>query len=132
MTYDIEYFLYVNSLNNRKVDQTILKFTSGVSSIEEAYVRYTQSPYIVNPLLQIQIFRDSSNYWCLRISGMDDNLYSTSYRWIIRMRFYPNANTLSYVSTTYNENGEIEATNSDSESLSSDGYSSSAIAPSTF
>ena len=36
MTYDIEYFLNVNSLNNRKVDQTILKFTSGVSSIEEA------------------------------------------------------------------------------------------------
>ena len=63
---------------------------------------------------------------------MDDNLYSTSYRWIIRMRFYPNANTLSYTSTTYNENGEIEATNSDSESLSSDGYSSSAVAPSLF
>ena len=51
------------------------------------------------------IFKDSSNYWCLRIKGMDDNLYSSSQRWIIRMRFYPNGNTLSYVSYTYNFNG---------------------------
>ena len=111
----------MNSFNNRKIDQTILKFTGGVKSIEDVYVRYTQSPYVVNTLLQVNIFRDSSNYWCLRISGMDDNNYSTSQRWILRMRFYPNANTLSYTSTTYNENGEIEATNSDSESLSGDG-----------
>ena len=36
---------------------------------------------------------------------MDDNIYSTSQRWYIRMKFYPNANTMSYTSYTYNVNG---------------------------
>ena len=118
MTYDIEYTFDKSSFANRQLDKTILKFTAGVASIEEAYVRYQLSPYIVNPLLDIKIFKDGSNYWCLKISGMDDNVYSTSYRWYVRMRFFPNANTLSYTSTTYAANGEVEFTNSDSESLS--------------
>ena len=132
MTYDIEYFSSKSSYSGRKLDHTILKFTAGVKSIEEAYVRYQQSPYIVNPLLDIKIFKDNSNYWCLKITGLDDSIYSPSYEWYIRMRFYPNANTLSYVSSTYNLNGELEATNSNSESLSGDGYSSSPVAPSKF
>ena len=99
--------------------------------IEWAIIRYN-SDDVLNNLLQMNIFRDSSNYWCLRITGMDDNIYSSSQPWTIRMRFYANGNTLSYTSYTYNVNGELEATNSDSESLSSDGYSSSAVAPTTF
>lgn len=38
---------------------------------------------------------------------MDDNTYSSSVAWIVRMRFYPNGNTLSYNSKTYAANGEI-------------------------
>ena len=132
MVYDIEYSFSTSSFANRELDETILKFTSGVREIEWANIRYSTSPEIVNNVLEITIFKDNSNYWCLRIKGMDDGLYSSSQRWIIRMRFYPNGNTLSYVSYTYNFNGELEATNSDSESLSGDGYSSAPVAPTTF
>lgn len=107
MTYDITFSTTQNSYSGRSLDYTIVKFTGGVQSIEKAYVRYGLSPYIVNLLLDIKIFKDSSNYWCLKISGMKDNAYSTSYLWYIRMRFYPNAVTLSYTSTTYASNGEI-------------------------
>lgn len=48
------------------------------------------------------------------------------------MRFYPNGNSLSYNSKTYAANGELEFSNSDSESLSGDNYNGSAIAPTTF
>ena len=105
MVYDIEYYFTTSSFANRELDETILKFTSGVKEIEWAIIRYSTSPEIVNNVLQVSIFKDSSDYWCLRIKGMDDNLYSSSQRWIIRMRFYPNGNTLSYVSYTYNFNG---------------------------
>ena len=106
ITYDIGYSFSLNSFANRELDYTLLKFTSGVREIEEAYVRRANSPYIVNSVLDIKILKEGG-YWYLKISGMDDNYYSTSYNWYIRMRFYPNANTLSYVSTTYAKNGEI-------------------------
>ena len=86
----------------------------------------------MNPVLSVVIFKKSNNNWCLRISGMDDNVYSTSYKWIIRMRYYPNANTLSYTSVTYAANGEIEFRNSDSEYVYDDNYNSSAYAPNKF
>ena len=86
MVYDIEYYFTTSSFANRELDETILKFTSGVKEIEWAIIRYSTSPEIVNNVLQVSIFKDSSNYWCLRIKGMDDNLYSSSQRWIIRMR----------------------------------------------
>jgi dipeptidase len=63
---------------------------------------------------------------------MDDSTYSSSRSWYIRMRFQPNANTMSYTSTTYAANGEIEFSNSGSESLSGDRYNSSGIAPTMF
>lgn len=105
MTYDIGYSFSLSSFANRFLDYTILKFTAGVSSIEKAYIRYSVSTGIVNPVLDVKIFRDSSNYWCLKITGMNENVYSSIYNWYIRMRFYPNGNTLSYVSTTYAKNG---------------------------
>ena len=108
MTYDISYSTSLNSYSGRKLSHTILQFTSGVASIEKAYIRInTTTPGVVNPVLDVKIFKDTSNYWCLKITGMDDNTYSTSYAWSIRMRFYPNGNTLSYGSITYAANGEI-------------------------
>lgn len=83
-------------------------------------------------MLDVKIFKDAYNCWCLKITGMNDNIYSTTYGWYIRMRMYPNGVTLSYVSTTYAKNGEIEFSNSNSESLSGDGYSSSPVLPTTF
>ena len=112
MTYDIAYTFSRSSFPNRELDYTILKFTGGIRKIEEAYIRYGSSPYLVNTVIDVKIFKDGSNYWCLKIAGMDDSLYASS--WYIRMRFYPNANTLSYTSTTYAKNGEIEFTNSNS------------------
>lgn len=105
ITYDIRYGFTLNSFTGRNLDYTILNFTAGVQSIEAAYIRYQQSPYIVNPVLAVKIFKDNYNCWCLKITGNNDNLYSTTYGWYIRMRFYPNAVTLSYVSTTYAKNG---------------------------
>lgn len=107
MTYDILFATTLNSYANRGLDNTILKFTAGVQSIERAYIRYGLTPFIVNPVLEVKIFKDVNNYWCLKITGMNDNIYSTSYSWYIRMRFYPNGGTLSYTSTTYASNGEI-------------------------
>lgn len=107
MTYDISYTFTVSSFTNRELDYTLLRFTSGIQSIERAYIRYSASPYIVNPVLQVKILKDSSNYWCLKITGMKDSTYSSSRSWIIRMRFYPNGNTMSYTSTTYAKNGEV-------------------------
>jgi hypothetical protein len=51
MTYDIAYSSTLNSFANRFLDYTILKFTAGVRSIEKAYIRYTISTGIVNPVL---------------------------------------------------------------------------------
>lgn len=107
MTYDIEYTTSSSSYSGRKLDYTLLKFTGGVKSIEDVQIRHSQSPYIVNPVLQVKFYRDNSNYWCLKISGMDDASYNPSYHWKVRIRFYPNANTLSYTSTTYAANGEV-------------------------
>ena len=104
ITYDIGYTYTLNSYAGRNLDYTLLKFTGGVQSIERAYIRYSASPYIVNSVLEVKILKDSSNSWCLKIMGMNDNLYSTG-SWSIRMRFYPTANTLSYTSTTYAQNG---------------------------
>lgn len=107
MTYDISYTFSVSSFNNRELDYTLLKFTNGVQSIERAYIRYSASPYIVNPVLQVKILKDSSNYWCLKITGMKDNAYNSAYSWIVRMRFYPNGVNMGYTSTTYAKNGEV-------------------------
>lgn len=105
MTYDIGYTFSLGSFSGRKLDYTLLKFTSGVQSIEKAYIRYSNSPYVVNSVLDVKILKDSSNYWCLKVTGMNDNIYSGT--WYIRMRFYPNGNNLNYISTTYAQNGEI-------------------------
>ena len=107
MTYDITYSSTISSFSGRDLDYTILKFTSGVASIEEVYARYQASPNIINPLLSVKIFKDSDNDWCLKIKGLDDSLFSSSNSWFIRMRFYPNANTLAYQSKTYATNGEL-------------------------
>lgn len=133
MTYDIYYSFSVSSFANRQLSHTILKFTAGVRKIESAQIRYTQSPYLVNTVLSIKIYKDlTDNTWCLKITGMDNNLYSVSYNWIIRMRFYPNANNLIYTSTTYASNGEVESSNGDDEYLVGDSYSGSPIAPTKF
>jgi hypothetical protein len=36
---------------------------------------------------------------------MNDNVYSSTNTWYIRMRFYPNGVNLDYDSTTYAKNG---------------------------
>ena len=60
----------------------------------------------MNPLLTVNIVTVAGKP-CLRVTGMKDNSYSTSNVWYIRMRFYPNANTVSYTSTTYASNGQV-------------------------
>ena len=108
MTFDIRIDSTRNSFSGRSLSYTILKFTSGVRLIEEAEVRFEQSPYIVNPLLAIKIYKDpTDNKWCLKVTGMNDNVYSSTYDWIIRMRFFPNSWNLTYVSTTYASNDEV-------------------------
>jgi hypothetical protein len=51
MTYDISYSSALSSFANRFLDYTILKFTAGVRSIEKAYIKYSVSTGIVNPVL---------------------------------------------------------------------------------
>jgi hypothetical protein len=105
VTYDITYSTTINSFAGRSLDYTILNFTSGIQSIQTAYIRYPISPFVVNPTMNIKIFKDSYNCWCLKITGMNDNTYSTSNSWTIRMRYFPNSGTLNYYSTTYAKNG---------------------------
>lgn len=130
MTYNITFTSSASSYPNRQLSYTILKFTSGINKIDKVYPRFEQSPYIINPLLEVTFDKDTDGLWILNITGMGDSLYS--YRWYIVMRYYPNNNYLNYTSTTYCSNQVVEFTNTISEYVYNNGYNSSVASPTTF
>ena len=130
--FDLSYSFSRNSFSGRSLSHSVIKFTSGARLIEEAYIRYTASPYLVNPVLSVTIFKDvSDNKWCLKVSGMDDNAYNTGQNWIIRIRYFPTNWNLAYTSTTYAANGEVEFSNTASFNVNAF-YSGGVAPPTTF
>jgi len=98
-----------------------------VSSIDDAWQQYEGSPYIINPVLHVQIGRDvnDNNYWYMNITGMDDAVYNSgNLDWYIRFRYYPNNNYLNYRMEVYSKNGELTFYDTDSQYAYGDGYRS--------
>ena len=60
-------------------------------------------------------------------------MYSVGQNWLIRVRFYANANDVKYQATVYADNGETEFTDSSEvENVFGDGYRSTGLNPLAF
>jgi len=109
MTYDFTWSFNANSYPNRNISYLVLYFTSGISNIEAAWLRYGTSPSYFNALGCAKIGYDSgTNQYYVNITGISDSSFSVSYYWYLRVRLYVsgNSNYFYYTSYVYNYNGK--------------------------
>lgn len=127
MTYDFTWSFGASNYNNRNISYIVLYFTSGISSIDAAWLRYGTSPSYFNAVGCTKIGYNSVNsQWYVNITGVSDSIFSTSYAWYVRVRLYANANNFYYTSYVYNFNGYQEFTStSGGVSTSSSGFNTS-------
>jgi len=106
MTYDFHWNNIASSYSGRNLSYLIIYFTSGVSKIEAAWVRWGVSPYYFNPTAAATVgYSTSASQWYVNITGLSDSTYSVSYDWYLRVRLYVNSNYFYFTSYVYNYNG---------------------------
>ena len=102
-------------------------FTSGVKSLDSAWMRYYSS--VINKVGSVKIGVDpSNNQWYYNVTGVQDSHFSASNHWYVRVRLFANNNNrIYYTSYVYNYNGQLEfaTTSGNFHPSSSGGFSSS-------
>ena len=108
LTYEFYHNIGANSYSGRNISHIIVYFTSGIKSLEHAWMRYYSS--VINKAGSVKIGYDTSrSQWYYNITGVKDSHFSASNHWYIRVRFYANNNNrVYYTSYVYNYNGQQE------------------------
>ena len=77
-------------------------FTSGVKSLDSAWMRYYSS--VINKVGSVKIGVDpSNNQWYYNVTGVQDSHFSASNHWYVRVRLFANNNNrIYYTSYVYN------------------------------
>ena len=127
LTYEFSWDLLSSTYTNRGISYIIMYFTNGVRLIEDAWFRYSISPFYINKAGSIKSGYDTSvNRWHINITGIMDSIQQESQHWFVRVRLYANDNSISYTSSIYNFNGNLEFNpTSGSRNTNSDSWSSS-------
>ena len=129
LIYQFDWNLVSSSYTNRNMSYILLTFTAGIRWIDDAWFYY--APSVINPVGSAKVgYNTATSQWYINITGVQDSAFSASNNWYLKVKLYcTNSNSVTYSSSLYNYNGQLEFTTTTGSFTpsSAGGFSTNAI-----